>query len=162
MAVDLDLVGISEADWGDFYAAVLREQQRRLLLATAAQQAETLAAQYAAAVETQPARQLADIPTTGAVGPGEKVVIDGITWENISGAWLSPHTAGPDVYPLGWRNTALAQPGAADTYPTWAVGTAYTTGTLVTYQGTVYRCVIAHTSQADWTPPAVPALWTIA
>ena len=27
------------------------------------------------------------------------------------------------------------------------------------YNDLLYRCVQAHTSQADWTPPAVPALW---
>ncbi len=26
----------------------------------------------------------------------------------------------------------------------------------------VYQCAQAHTSQAGWTPPAVPALWTVA
>jgi hypothetical protein len=25
--------------------------------------------------------------------------------------------------------------------------------------GFTYKCLQAHTSQADWTPPAVPALW---
>lgn len=27
------------------------------------------------------------------------------------------------------------------------------------YKGLLYRCVQAHTSQADWTPDVVPALW---
>ena len=29
----------------------------------------------------------------------------------------------------------------------------------VTYEGTTYRCLQAHTSQAGWNPPAVPSLW---
>ena len=28
------------------------------------------------------------------------------------------------------------------------------------YEGTLYKCVQGHTSQADWTPPVTPALWT--
>lgn len=44
-------------------------------------------------------------------------------------------------------------------YPFWVTGTAYTVGTIIRYEGELYRCVQAHTSQADWTPPAVPALW---
>ncbi|MCP3100211.1 glycosyl hydrolase family 18 protein [Myxococcus sp. K15C18031901] len=41
----------------------------------------------------------------------------------------------------------------------WAVGVYYTPGTQVTYDGRLYECRQAHTSQADWTPPAVAALW---
>ena len=35
----------------------------------------------------------------------------------------------------------------------------YTVGDRVQYNGLLYRCVQAHTSQADWTPDVVPALW---
>ncbi|WP_338045004.1 carbohydrate-binding protein, partial [Myxococcus vastator] len=41
----------------------------------------------------------------------------------------------------------------------WAAGVAYSVGTRVTYQGRLYECRQAHTSQADWTPVAVAALW---
>ena len=37
-----------------------------------------------------------------------------------------------------------------------------TQGNLVTYSGTVYRCLQAHTSQAGWTPTAVASLWAVA
>jgi hypothetical protein len=30
----------------------------------------------------------------------------------------------------------------------------------VIFHDKLYRCVQAHTSQADWTPDATPALWT--
>ena len=45
-------------------------------------------------------------------------------------------------------------------FPPWSVGKAYATGDRVQYEGTLYKCVQGHTSQADWTPPATPALWT--
>ncbi|WP_426744854.1 glycosyl hydrolase family 18 protein [Myxococcus faecalis] len=41
----------------------------------------------------------------------------------------------------------------------WAAGVAYATGAQVTYGGRLYQCRQAHTSQADWTPVAVAALW---
>lgn len=44
-------------------------------------------------------------------------------------------------------------------YPLWVTDTAYAVDTIVRYEDKLYRCVQAHTSQADWTPPAVPALW---
>lgn len=51
-------------------------------------------------------------------------------------------------------------------YRPWAVGVAYKVDEYLTY-GTnevgdpqLYRVVQAHTSQADWTPDSVPALFT--
>lgn len=49
---------------------------------------------------------------------------------------------------------------AVELFPAWAVDTAYTAGIRVRYDGKLYKCVQAHTSQADWTPPDTPALWT--
>ena len=46
-------------------------------------------------------------------------------------------------------------------YPEWAAGQAYTAGYKVQYGGTLYKCVQAHTSQADWTPDAAQALWVV-
>ena len=45
-------------------------------------------------------------------------------------------------------------------FPPWSVGKSYATGDRVQYEGTLYKCVQGHTSQADWTPPVTPALWT--
>jgi chitinase len=41
----------------------------------------------------------------------------------------------------------------------WAPNTAYTVGTLVTYQGPTYSCRQSHTSLVGWEPPNVLALW---
>jgi hypothetical protein len=49
---------------------------------------------------------------------------------------------------------------AVELFPEWATGTAYTGGQRVRYEDKLYKCVQAHTSQDDWTPPSVPALWT--
>jgi hypothetical protein len=46
-------------------------------------------------------------------------------------------------------------------YPEWEVGVEYTTRKKVQYKGKLYRCLSAHTSQADWTPDVVPSLWTV-
>lgn len=46
-------------------------------------------------------------------------------------------------------------------FPAWATNVAYAVGNRVQYNGTLYKCVQAHTSQADWMPDATPALWVI-
>ena len=49
---------------------------------------------------------------------------------------------------------------AVELFPAWAVDVSYDAGIRVRYDGELYRCEQAHTSQADWTPPDTPALWT--
>lgn len=49
---------------------------------------------------------------------------------------------------------------AVELFPAWAEGVAYAVGQRIQYNGKLYKCVQAHTSQADWTPEATPALWT--
>ena len=44
-------------------------------------------------------------------------------------------------------------------FPTWVVGKAYAVNDRVQYNGTLYKCIQAHTSQDDWMPSATPALW---
>lgn len=44
-------------------------------------------------------------------------------------------------------------------YPTWQPSTGYNVGDRRQYNGLLYRCVQAHTSQEDWTPDITPALW---
>lgn len=46
-------------------------------------------------------------------------------------------------------------------FPAWVVGKEYAVNDRTQYNGTLYKCVQAHTSQADWTPDATPALWVI-
>lgn len=49
---------------------------------------------------------------------------------------------------------------AVELFPLWAADTAYAADERIRYGEKLYRCVQAHTSQADWTPDATPALWT--
>jgi chitin-binding protein len=61
-------------------------------------------------------------------------------------------------------NTPAIPPTQTNTpgsVPAWAPWTAYNTGQLVTYNGGVYKCLQAHTSQPGWEPANVPALWTL-
>lgn len=43
----------------------------------------------------------------------------------------------------------------------WEVDTKYEVGDHRRHDGKVYKCLQAHTSQADWEPPAVPALCVV-
>jgi chitinase len=69
----------------------------------------------------------------------------------------TPTTGPTTVRPTTPAPTPTAtKPGTA---APWVVNHAYKVGDLVSYAGKNYKCLQAHTSQSDWTPPAVPALW---
>lgn len=42
----------------------------------------------------------------------------------------------------------------------WAASVAYKVGDIREYEGNLYRCAQAHTSQADWTPDKAASLWS--
>lgn len=44
-------------------------------------------------------------------------------------------------------------------FPQWVTDKAYEVNDRVKFENVLYKCVQAHTSQADWTPDATPALW---
>lgn len=49
---------------------------------------------------------------------------------------------------------------AVELFPNWKPDVEYERGIRVRYDGELYRCEQAHTSQSDWTPDETPALWT--
>lgn len=94
-----------------------------------------------------------------------------INWDASNGYnfanTVSPHlntlpggrTPTPTVPP-----TVTPQPTATitptpSTYPKWKADTGYQVGDIVTYNGSNYQCIQAHTSLTGWEPPNVPALW---
>ena len=44
-------------------------------------------------------------------------------------------------------------------YPRWKIGKEYEVGQYVQYNDTLYKVLIAHTSQADWKPDVSPSLF---
>ena len=44
-------------------------------------------------------------------------------------------------------------------YPVWKPDMSVSAGQKYRYNGGLFRCVTAHTTQGDWTPDKVPALW---
>lgn len=50
---------------------------------------------------------------------------------------------------------------AADLFDDWEVGLAVEVGEVYRWDGTLVEVIQAHTTQADWTPDLVPALFKI-
>ena len=47
----------------------------------------------------------------------------------------------------------------AELFPMWKTDHAYETGDRVQYESKLYKCLQAHTSQADWKPSEAVSLW---
>lgn len=46
-------------------------------------------------------------------------------------------------------------------YPVWAENISVSVNDRYQYNNKLYKCVQAHTTQADWTPDVTPALWSV-
>lgn len=53
-------------------------------------------------------------------------------------------------------NTAIDY---VELFTSWATDTTYEVGARVRYNGILYKCLQAHTSQSTWTPVDAPSLW---
>jgi len=94
------------------------------------------------------------VPAGWQYQPGEEVQ-EGGTWFRVEQATAFAPSASPSQY------VELDGPGGEPVASAgeWAAGVSYAVGDEAAYEGTTYRCLQAHTSQAGWTPVAVPALW---
>lgn len=106
---------------------------------------------------------------------------DGMPWRSYDGSLASVYAAGEIVIHKGkaWKsaiNNNVWEPGTGNLWeeltgevPTpdpveatpWEPGQQVSAGDLRDYQGAIYRAVQAHTTQAGWEPPSVPALWSL-
>lgn len=46
-------------------------------------------------------------------------------------------------------------------YPIWEAGLTVKVGDRYQYNGKLYKCIQAHTTQATWTPDVTSALWVV-
>lgn len=82
-------------------------------------------------------------------------------FSSIFGQFAGTSGGGPTPTP-STTTTVTPSPTPTGTpvgIPAWQAWTHYNVGDEVTYNGTVYSCIQAHTSEPGWEPPNVPALW---
>lgn len=98
---------------------------------------------------------------------GYRYIPDGETWvrpdgEEFHGIMIAP----AEDYDRIIINVAISYlddeqaESVAQLFSDWQVDVFYAVGDRRVYDGILYRCEQAHTSQAGWEPPNVPALWT--
>lgn len=175
MTVMDEIRGMSDEEWGSLWADLLAEFGRRQTMASAPGEIQRITEDYLAARDgTQPEptqEALADaaawpawVQPTGAHDAyplGYVVRHEGRLWrsEHAANAW-QPGSQGAEGLWVEVSPDETPAPEPAPSAPAWQAGVHYEAGDLVTYDGQVYRVVQEHTSQADWRPDGVPALYT--
>lgn len=77
--------------------------------------------------------------------------------EKTAGEQLETLKKAASITAAGFTDEQAAK--VPDLYPAWEPAEAVQPGDRRSYGGKLYKAVQAHTTQADWTPDAVPALW---
>ncbi len=90
--------------------------------------------------------QLVNLPLVSVTGGAAAAYVE--PFNVVVGATLPTPTFTPTL-----------PPNACVNFSGWTSGTAYSVGQKVVYGTEIYQCLQAHTSESNWMPPAVPALW---
>lgn len=156
MATFIDVTDSTEA-LRDAATQIGMELSRRDTIEQAEQEYAAIAAGVAAAMGRRDGQPWAQPVTAAqAYGQGEIVTHRSKEWESLIPVNVTE--PGNEADPQHWRWWRDLTPVEDET--AWDPnGRAYKTGDVVTYEGTEYRCLQAHTSQPGWAPPVVPALW---
>jgi hypothetical protein len=148
-----DLTVLTDTELEELRVAVAGEVERRAVLATAAEQAETLNASVVAALGRVDGEEW--VQPAGAhdsFRAGDTVTHGGTEWESL----VDWNVWEPGV--SGWRQITEDP----DSPPEWVQPTgahdAYQTGDRVTFEGQVYESLI---DANVWSPAVYPAGWQL-
>lgn len=151
--------GLSDLELSDLYQNVMVEFARRDALKAAQEAAANAAQDFAEAVKDEPAKDVSKLDLSATIGPGERVLADGVMWKNVSGQWLSPFAQGPKDFWRGWMKCDSSGKVIVGEHKPWAAGMHIGEGDQCQHVGRVWRCLQEHDSTAEFAPDQATALW---
>lgn len=161
-AVPVDLSTYTLDELAALASQVRDEQAKRATIANAPQQISAINSKVLAAQGVSDGSAWVQ-PTdaSNAYPIGWTVTYNGKTWQSRIAANTTTPGDPADPQNYRWWQDMTPPPPTTGT-PAWSgAGVAYAIGDKVTYNGSTYQCLQAHTSQPDWTPDATPALWQL-
>lgn len=156
-----ELQGLSDGELADLYQDVMVEFARRDALRASHEAALKAAQDFAEAVRDEPAKDVSKMDLAATIGPGERVLVDGDAWKNVSGQWLSPFTQGPKEFWRGWMKCDSGGKVFVGEHKPWAAGMRIAEGDQCQHVGRVWRCLQEHDSSPEFAPDKAPALWQV-
>ena len=158
---DVTLQGLSDGELNGLYQSVMVEFARRDALRASREAAVKAAQDFAEAVKDEPAKDVSKMDLSATVGPGERVLVDGDAWKNVSGQWLSPFAQGPKDFWRGWMKCDSDGKVFVGEHKPWAAGMHIAEGDQCQHVGRVWRCLQEHDSTVELAPDKATALWQV-
>ena len=156
---DVNLALLSDAELSTLYGDVMQELARRDAIRVSLESARRAAADYEAAVKRSPAKDFKDLALDALIGPGERIMLNGVEYKNVSGQWLSPHAQGPVGFWRGWVKCDGKGNVVIGDHKPWSAGMHVSEGDQCQHVGRVWRCLKKHDTSNELAPDKAPALW---
>ena len=161
--MDVDVAGLSDSGLSQLYTAVVDEVEVRQARAVAERglvEAIEFVQNAHGVTHVQGSPYSQPTGAHDAYTLGNEVTHDGGLWRSL---WVV-NVWEPGTVDGAWERVGDApntEPGPLplDDYPAWEPSIHIKAGDLYAYEGGLYSAVQAHTSQPDWAPDLVPALW---
>lgn len=96
------LRAMADADFNDLTVRVDVEFSRRNVLRNCKEEVDKRIDLYERSASPE-AKDIKDLQPDAMVGPGERIIVTGKYYKNVSRAWLSPFKAGPVNFAAGWE-----------------------------------------------------------
>ena len=138
-----DFTTMSDVEFFNFSSSCLAEKKRRERTLLLRGEIEEKIQEY-----RNYARNLLPIDVKDLkreVGPGERVLVDGVEYENILPLFLDLESQDPFKAPWAWRKNEVK-------YVDWSPDTPYEKGERILFQGQTYEVVTDHKSNPGKTP----------
>jgi hypothetical protein len=148
---EFDWTALTDVEVSELKMQAILEEERRYRVAQAPTQAEAISVEYFKDIGMVEGSEW--VQPTGAhdAYPLNYIVVKGgHSWKSL----ISANVWAPGLDPRWWEDQTPVDDGVWN--PNYH---SYLIDDVVLYNGISYKCLQAHTSQPDWTPLAVPALW---
>ena len=99
---DRGLKAMTDTDFNGLAERVSTEFARREYLRNCKEEVDKRVDAYMQSVSGE-AKDIKSLRPDAVVGPGERIIVTGKYYKNVSRAWLSPFKAGPINFAAGWE-----------------------------------------------------------
>ena len=138
-----DFTTMSDVEFFNFSSSCLAEKKKRERTLLLRDEIEEKVQEYRNYVRNQLPVDVKDFKRE--VGPGERVLVNGVEYENILPLFLDLESQDPFKAPWAWRKNEVK-------YAEWLPDESYKKGDRILFQGLTYEVLTDHKSDPEKTP----------
>ena len=138
-----DFTTMSDVEFFNFSSSCLAEKKKRERTLLLRGEIEEKVQEYRNYAKDQLPVDVKDFKRE--VGPGERVLVNGVEYENILPLFLDLESQDPFKAPWAWRENEVK-------YAEWLPDETYKKGDLILFQGLTYEVLTDHKSDSEKTP----------